>query len=290
MIRKWWKPIIIMFIAILNFFPSLVRANDVIYSNQVTVLVYHHIDDEMQGGVTISTKLFIDQLNSLQRKGYHFISLDQFKQFMAKGSKQGSIPDNAILITFDDGYRSFYTNAFPVLKRMNIPAVNFVITKDLNDPMGSPIPSLSPDEIVQMRKEFPSIDFQGHSDSLHAMSDGKPLLTNKIIKDGVMESDEQFKARIVADTKNCMRKLHDLNGSQTVDAYAYPFGSFDNQTMELLNQTGIQYGFTTKAGIVSKQTDPMQIPRINAGSPYVKAHSINNLIKQALRHQLQPIN
>ncbi|MBD0380574.1 polysaccharide deacetylase family protein [Paenibacillus sp. WST5] len=272
---------------VVNFFPSLVRANDVIYSNQVSVLVYHHIDDHTEGGVTISTKLFENQLEALKRKGYQFISLDQFKQFMSKGT---GIPDNAILVTFDDGYKSFYTNAYPILKKMSVPAVNFVITNKLEDPLGGQTPYLSGSEIIQMRKEYPDIDFQSHSDSMHATRDGKPMLTNKIVKDGLAETDDQFKQRVINDTKTCTRKLNELHGSQTEDAYAYPFGSYDNQTMELLMQAGVQYGFTTKNGMVTRQTDPMQIPRINAGSPYVRAKSVNNLIKQALRHQLQTIH
>jgi poly-beta-1,6-N-acetyl-D-glucosamine N-deacetylase len=289
MIHTMWKPVLpvlLVVVIFINFFPSLVRANDVMYSGQVAVLAYHHIDDQLQGGVTISTKLFKDQLTSLNRKGYHFITLDQFKQFMSDGK---SIPDNAILITFDDGYKSFYTNAYPILKSMNVPAVNFVITKDLEDPLRPLLPALSKDEIVQMRTEDPDIDFQGHSDSLHAIQDSKPVLTNKITKDNIIETDDLFKQRVVSDTKTCVRKLQELKGSQAVDAYAYPFGSYDDQTMELLKQSGIRYGFTTKVGMASKQTDPMQIPRINAGSPYVRAHSVNNLIKQALRHQMQPI-
>ncbi|MEW9698975.1 polysaccharide deacetylase family protein [Paenibacillus sp. SI8] len=285
--RAMWKYMLLIIIVIVNFFPSLVHANEVMYSNQVTVLVYHHIDDQLEGGVTISTKLFKDQLRSMIRKGYHFITLDQFKAFMSSGK---SVPDNAVLVTFDDGYRSFYTNAYPVLKKLQVPAVNFVITNGLEDPMHSELPSLSREEIAKMRKETPTIDFQGHSDSLHAMFDAKPMLTNKIIKNNMLETDEQFKQRIVADTTLCLHKLAELNGSKNVDAYAYPFGSYNNQTIEWLKSAGVQYGFTTKPGLASNQTDPMQIPRINAGSPYVQAYSINNLIKQALRHQIAPIS
>ncbi|MFC5448103.1 polysaccharide deacetylase family protein [Paenibacillus aestuarii] len=280
MIRKMWKPLVLMIAVTANFFPNLVQANDTIYSNQVTVLVYHHIDDEQQSGVTISTKLFSDQLRALKRKGYQFITMDQFKRFMSKGA---SVPDNAVLVTFDDGYRSFYTNAYPVLKRMDIPAVNFVITKDLDDPLHSSIPSLSNEEIAQIRREDPDIEFQAHSDSLHAMKDGKPMLTNKMMRGERIETDAEFEQRVLDDTTKCIRKLSDLKGAKAVDAYAYPFGSYDDQTMELLKQAGIQYSFTTKTGMASRHTDPMQIPRINAGSPYVRAHSVNNLI----RHQVE---
>ncbi|MDQ0875142.1 peptidoglycan/xylan/chitin deacetylase (PgdA/CDA1 family) [Paenibacillus sp. V4I3] len=280
------KSLLIVLIAFMNFLPSLVRANEVVYSNEVVVLVYHHIDDQVQGSVTISTKLFEKQLEAMQRKGYHFISMDEFKSFKSEGT---AIPDNAVLVTFDDGYESFYTNAFPILKKMRIPAVNFVITKDLDNPVGTLLPSLTREEIKKMRKEFAGVDFQCHSDGLHAMSNGKPLLTNKITQNGITETDDELKQRVLTDTRTGLTKLNELNGSKSVDSYAYPFGSYDDHTISYLLEAGVKYAFTTKSGITTKETDPMQIPRINAGSPFIRVHSINNLIKQAKRHQIQPM-
>lgn len=277
---------LILLIAFINFLPSLASANDVVYSNEVVVLVYHHIDDRDQSSVTISTELFEKQLEAMQRKGYHFISIDEFKSFKSEGT---AIPDNAVLVTFDDGYKSFYTNAYPILKKMRIPAVNFVITKDLDNPEGTPLPSLSREEIKKMRQEFAGIDFQCHSDALHAMNSGKPLLTNKIIQNGITETDVEFKKRVLNDTRTGLSKLIEVNGSKSVDSYAYPFGSYDNQTITYLQEAGVKFAFTTKQGITTKETDSMQIPRINAGSPFIRPHSINNLIKQAMRHQIQPI-
>ncbi|NEW06063.1 polysaccharide deacetylase family protein [Paenibacillus sp. SYP-B3998] len=286
--RAIWKPALLILIIFVNFFPFSIRENEVFYSKEVSVLVYHHIDDHQQGGVTITTKVFEDQLAALDRRGYNFITLDQFRQFLLN---KRDVPDNAVLITFDDGYRSFYTNAYPILKKMEVPAVNFVITKDLEDPLRSLLlPSLSREEIVKMRTEDPNIEFQSHSDSLHAMQDGKPMLTNKLVKDKLVETEEQFKQRIVTDTRTCIRKLKELNASEAVDAYAYPFGSFDSQTIELLKQNGVQLGFTTKTGLTTSHTDPMQVPRINTGVPYVQGNTVHSLIKQSLRHQLQPIS
>lgn len=282
-----WKSLLIGVLIFVNFFPSFVSANKVMFTNEVAVLVYHHIDDQTEGAVTISSKLFEKQLGALRRQGYQFITMDQFKRFLSKGAE---VPDNAVLVTFDDGYESFYTKAFPILKKMGIPAVNFVITNGLDSPKGTLLPSMSREEIKQMRKEFAGIDFQAHSDQLHAMKDGKPLLTNKVTTNGALETDSEFRNRILGDTRKCLTKLRDLGGAQAVDSYAYPFGSYDDQTMSLLQEAGVRFAFTTKAGIATKRTDPMQIPRINAGSPYIRPHSINNLIKQANRHEMPGLN
>jgi peptidoglycan/xylan/chitin deacetylase (PgdA/CDA1 family) len=277
--------VLTVMIVCLNFPPIFASAKDVYFSNEVAVLVYHHLDENEQSSVTISPRLFERQLVSLQRRGFQFITLDQFKDFKSKGA---AIPDNALLVTFDDGYESFYTYGYPILKKLHIPAVNFVITNGLDDPKKTLLASMSKEEILEMRQDYPRIDFQGHSDEFHAMKDGKPLLSNKLVQNGIAETDEEFKTRITRDTKNCIAKLSALHGAKKVDAYAYPYGSYDDKTISYLQEAGINYAFTTKAGMVSDMTDPMQIPRINAGSPFVRPYSISNLIKKAKREYSQP--
>ncbi|MBE1443934.1 MULTISPECIES: polysaccharide deacetylase family protein [unclassified Paenibacillus] len=250
-----------------------------VYKDRVSVIAYHHIDDQTVGDVTIKTELLREQLTDLLQRGYHFISLTQFKEYLAGGP----VPPNAVLVTFDDGYQSFYTRAYPILKELNIPAVNFVITKDLEQPLRSLIPSLSKDEIRHMTREMAGIDVQCHTDSLHDRApNGGALFTTKLTNaQGVVETEQQFEQRIMDDTQLCRKKLGELY-NRPIDSFAYPFGIYDARSADLLNRSGIHYAYTTVSGIASRNTDPMQIPRINAGSPFVKANSLNNLIIQRL--------
>ena len=78
-----------------------------------------------------------------------------------------TVPSNAVLVTFDDGYQSFYTAAYPVLKSLRIPAVNFVITNDLTNPLGSYIPSMSKEQISEMTHATNFIDIGCHTNNLH---------------------------------------------------------------------------------------------------------------------------
>jgi len=253
----------------------------VLYTDYVTVLAYHHIDDSTNGMVTISTPLFHSQLTDLMERGYHFITLAQFKQFLAGGS----VPPNAVLVTFDDGYKSFFTNAYPILKAMNIPAVNFVITKDLEHPEQSRIPSLSRDEIRQMTREDSDIDVQCHTDSLHDTApNGGALFTSRLSGGNTEETEQAFEQRIIADTRLCRSKLEALY-ARPVDAFAYPFGTYDAESADILTRSGIKYAFTTYSDIVTRGIDPLQIPRINAGSPFIRSNSLNNLIIKRLYQQ-----
>jgi peptidoglycan/xylan/chitin deacetylase (PgdA/CDA1 family) len=269
------KTVICFVIGWLLIYPSIARTREnSLYSDQVAVLAYHHIDNEAKSDVTITSGLFEAQLRDLKDRGYHFISLEQFEAFL----NGNAVPDNAILVTFDDGYESFYVYAYPILKKFGIPAVNFVITKDLQNPTASKIPSLSEEQIREMARDRISYRFQCHTDSLHGRTpDGAALFTSLIRIDGRLESEEEYKQRIIQDTGNCRRKLELLQDGP-VDSLAYPFGMYTELSSRLVQKAGIRIAFTTINEMATRDVDPMQIPRINAGSPFVKAVSVNNLI------------
>jgi peptidoglycan/xylan/chitin deacetylase (PgdA/CDA1 family) len=257
---------------------------DYFYKDQVAVLAYHHISDQVKGDVTITPELFKEQLKDLRDRGYSFISLSEFRAFMAGGKVQ----PNAVLVTFDDGYRSFYTDAYPILRKLRIPAVNFVITKDLDNPLAPRLPALSRDEIRLMSKETKAIDFQCHSNNLHSKTPGgSPLLTTKLTSEGSLETEEQFNKRIYDDTQVCRSRLEELEQT-SVDTYAYPFGAFSKESIYSMQQAGISYAFTTVNEMVTRDTNPTEIPRINAGSPYIKFNSLNNLIMRRIVTPLPP--
>jgi biofilm PGA synthesis lipoprotein PgaB len=85
-------------------------------------LCYHNIEDDTpdQHFVGVTTRRFVEQLSWLQRNGFHAVSVDDI--LAARGDRK-PLPDKSVLITFDDGYESFYTRAFPILKAFNIPVV-----------------------------------------------------------------------------------------------------------------------------------------------------------------------
>lgn len=235
------------------------------YRDQVAVLMYHHIHDSDQSSGTITAELFSRQLEHLRNKGYTFITLGQFQDYL-NGSP---VPDNAVLVTFDDGYESFYEHAYPVLKRLRIPAVNFVITQYLDDPPSGGIPYLSRAQIRQIKQESEFIDFQCHTHALHDKTpEGEALLTTPLKKGDRVETEEEFRQRILNDTAACVNILTPLN-SGPVHSFAYPFGIYTEKTAELLREAGIRHAFTIDPGMSTRSTNAGKIPRINAGSPWI---------------------
>ncbi|TDF92181.1 polysaccharide deacetylase family protein [Paenibacillus piri] len=243
------------------------------YKDQVAVLAYHHLSDKDKSNVTITPELFRNQLALLKSKGYHFMTLDEFRSFM----DGGPAPKRSVLVTFDDGYESFYTYGYPILKELRIPAVNFVVTKDLANPKAPKLAALSKDEIREMSTQTDTIEFQCHSHELHTKVDGIPALTSFMQVNGEMETDEAYRSRVVKDTQMCINSLTGLR-QKAVDMYAYPFGDYSKEATELLRQAGIRYAFTVVNRTLSRSDDPMHIPRVNAGNPSITPEALDRMI------------
>ena len=95
------------------------------------ILMYHHIDHSARftaKKLSVTPENFEKQLAFLLARGYHFVTLDQAFEYFAR---DGRAPTHTLVLTFDDGYRSFYTTVFPLLKKYQIPASLYVINQDI---------------------------------------------------------------------------------------------------------------------------------------------------------------
>jgi len=94
----------------------------------VPVLCYHHVAEttaDDPGGLFVSPQQFNDQLGHLRKSGYSPVSLNQLYDHVAGGLE---LPDNPVVVTFDDGYLDNWTWAFPMLQHYEVPATIFVIS------------------------------------------------------------------------------------------------------------------------------------------------------------------
>ena len=96
----------------------------------VPILTYHKFSETSTDVVTVTRKAFEDQMRFLKNHGYRIISLDEFFDFL---ELKEPIPRKSIVITIDDGWRSAYDIAFPILKRYGYPVTLFVYTDFITD-------------------------------------------------------------------------------------------------------------------------------------------------------------
>lgn len=94
-------------------------------ANAIPVLMYHHVSPN-PGLVTVSPQNFELQMQTLVEKKYSCLTADQFAGFL-RGLDD--VPARSVLITFDDGYLDNYVYAFPILQRLGLHGVIFVVTR-----------------------------------------------------------------------------------------------------------------------------------------------------------------
>jgi peptidoglycan/xylan/chitin deacetylase (PgdA/CDA1 family) len=256
--NKWLAGALLCVIALA--FASAFQRPQTHYSDQVAVLMYHHIHDTDMSSSTITTQLFRNQLELLQSRGVRFITLQQFRDYM----NGGSVPDNAAMVTFDDGYESFYASALPILEQLHIPAVNFVITGTLDQPLDDIPPKLTREQISQMASDSSLVDFQCHTHAFH----GKNDLGAALLLQGKEESDSAYSERVRGDVGKCRGQLQRLRPGE-VDTLAYPFGIHTPKSDQYFTEAGIHFAFTISPGMTTRTLNPLDLPRINAGSPYI---------------------
>ncbi|NEN86090.1 polysaccharide deacetylase family protein [Paenibacillus elgii] len=246
------------------------------FSNEVAVLEYHHIDPEASA-YTITPEAFKQHLLALKANHYNVISMEDFIEFL-EGRR--SLPSDAVVLTFDDGYESFYKYAYPILKEQNMVATNFIIVNYLGTDPGTPF--LNWNEIQEMKND--GFSFYSHTYNAHDFAadlNGKPVdpLTNPIYLQNRnrMETEEEYEQRVKADLVQADQIIESKLGAHD-KLFCLPHGRYNEKLLELGNTVGIQYFFTGMDGLNAPGTK--LVKRINAGSadvtPGKLLHKLND--------------
>lgn len=218
----------------------------------IPVLMYHHILKDKENkkfkhsSTTISDVAFATQMAYLHANGYEAITLADLEKYLKRSV---NLPGKVVVLTFDDGLKSIYLYAYPVLKKYGLHASEFMITNRIPD---QPVP-FSPDTLqtiarIEMEEMKPVFEFHSHTHGLHSL-DAKG-------KSAVLTS---ARATVKADIRKSQEML---NGTRY---FAYPFGQYSQETIQILRELGFQMAFTTKPGRVNLGDPLLELKRLNVG-------------------------
>ncbi len=100
--------------------------NNIVYAEEtvIPILAYHNFTKDEGSSYSINIIEFEKQMNYLATHNYSVISLSE----LLKGLKNGQLPPKPVVITIDDGFKSTFTLAYPLLKKYNFPATLFIYT------------------------------------------------------------------------------------------------------------------------------------------------------------------
>ena len=237
----WGKRLLLLFFLILLPFllasPHRLTARpglDSVNGPKVIVLNYHKIDN-MHISLSVKPEDFERQMKYLAEHNFHSITPQELYAALVGGAE---LPENPVLITFDDGYMDNYTNAYPILKKYGLKATIFVITGFLDRAQPG---YFTWGQAAEMEASG-LINIESHTVTHTSLTD----LT-----------EEQVKMELERSKNDIERRL----GKQ-VDFLAYPTGTYNLHIAALVKEVGYKGAFTVKYGNVDRASNVFAIERV----------------------------
>lgn len=228
------------------------------------ILMYHRVSPRYQGATAptwnVTPNRFREQITGLLDRGFVAWPL---RKLLDHHARQEPIPRNVFVITFDDGYENNYLHAFPILKKLQVPATIFLATAYLDSP-----------------NQFPSDDWsEAGSPKVPSLS-WKPLTTDQcreMQQSGLIElaahthTHADFRDRPEAlrrDLRECLDVLRDKFG--LADAtFAFPYGTKATgfatpRLVEAARAAGAICALNTESELILPGSDPFDWGRFTA--------------------------
>ena len=229
----------------------------------VPVLAYHDIGPQAKGRLVIGAKAFAEQMRYLKTHHYRVITLDELHEFL---QLRRQLPRRAVVLTFDDGYRSFLSYAYPVLKELGFSATLFVYT----DYVGAGRNSLGWDDLARLAAE--GFEVEGHTKT-HADLRRQPG-----------ESEADHTRRLRTELEGAQRLFQQRLG-HPAKFLAYPYGAADDSVLAYTRESGFVGGLT-----VSREGNASFVPlyRIRRSQIYAEM-TLDDFVKNLNTFATEPI-
>ena len=219
-------------------------------STQVPILMYHHLSEDVTNSEMVSPEQFEAQIRALSEAGYTGVSFDELQAYVLRGEP---LPEKPVVITFDDGYRSNYTLAYPILQKYNMKAAIFVIGvsfgKDhYKDTDYAITPHFGAAEAAEMAASG-LVSIQSHTYDMHQWL---PYETGSAVRENILplpgESEEAYVQTLTEDFTRSRAQLESATG-QPVDVLAYPAGQYSTLAQVTLQSLGVHVTLSTNPGV-----------------------------------------
>jgi len=201
----------------------------------VRILMFHQVSNhpiEPKSGVGtpwMAPKRFNDLLHALAQRGYHFITMQRAVAFLSGKIPAARMPQRSVTLTFDDGYRSAWSEATPIFRRYHASATMFFEGHATGTIPGR----LTDADLRAMARSgvwsLQSHGFAGHSDLLVGPhGDLSPYWYANLewlSNEHRFETLVEFEARVQADLLRFRRTFEPITGAR-IDLFAYPSGEY----------------------------------------------------------------
>ena len=214
-------------------------------ATRVRALTYHRFGDAERDPFCVSTQQFRDHMRHLARAG-SAISLKQLEAFLA-GTQV--LPQDAVLVTVDDGFQSLKEIALPILRELEIPAVAFVSAGLVGLLQEDPGLHAPPENYLNWKDleilSTHNVSIQSHGWSHRSLG----FLSSEEVVEELWRSKEVLERRL----------------GTSVTAFGYPFGTiadFSSSIAAQARKVGYRLAFTSQHGAIVREDEPLMLPRV----------------------------
>lgn len=211
--------------------PSRAATAPTVDSLRVPILVYHSVMPHHPGQTAeqrvldVSDSVFVAQMRYLVDGGYHVVS---FAALVDALEGRDTLPNRAVVLTFDDGWENQYHHAFPILRRFGLTATFFVFTT----PIGTDPKLMTWDQLRELQGAGMTIG--SHTRTHPILPDYHAALHNEVAM-----SREDIKQHL----------------GRAPDFFAYPFGAWDAQSAAWARTAGYRAARAYRGGAWNAPSD-----------------------------------
>ncbi len=210
--------------------------------------MYHRFEENKYPSTNIKMQEFKEHLKMINDNGIQFINPSNFEEELKINKKQ-----RKLLLTIDDGYQSFYDNAWPILKESKIPFILFVSTREVGKNG-----YMSWEDIIEIGK-YDFVEIGNHSHTHDYLID----FTDTEIKEDLKNSINIFKEKL---------------GKNSI-FFSYPFGEYSTSLKNIVIDLGFKYAFGQHSGVVDYTKDFFEMPRFPINEKYGEIERFKTLLK-----------
>ena len=243
----------------------------------VPILMYHQVKNTRLGKDVITPYEFESDLQYLSEHGYNTITMTDLIRYVYEDQE---LPDNPIILTFDDGYLTTYHTVFPLLKKYNMKIVLSIVGKCVDDFSRVDDHNLSYAHItwnqVKEMQESGLVEIQNHTYNLHKIQNGRYGCYQK-----ANEALSHYEELLTEDILLVQEKVQEVTGLAP-NTFTYPYGKYNDNTEEIIKKLGIKATLSASYGMNVIQKDPEVLYGLKR---ICRAHNSNldSLLKEAMR-------
>jgi peptidoglycan/xylan/chitin deacetylase (PgdA/CDA1 family) len=208
---------------------------------QTIIFCYHRLVDKVRyPGTEITPAAFEAQMKMLKDRGITVISMQDLLAWK-RGEK--NIPPRCAVITFDDGWKSQYEVAWPILKKFGYPVTMFIYTEGVRGGSLGGGEAITWEQLGDMRDN--GVDIQAHTATHQDLREGHNIMLASTggKRTRTKLTGPQYEQWVRNEVVGCKELLEQRLGIK-VNCFAVPFGSYNEHVKELARNAGYEAMFT----------------------------------------------